>query len=266
MPSGIKDWLAGKNPADVKWRGLDRRRNEKPSGVRAKQVSGTTSNHDDSGRTLRQVSLPHAQDDTDAGTKEGKRRDQQRALDRRAAATPTIPDAPRGAGAGAGALSVRVPSEPLPSADDARAGESKQATEGLDDDDDEGLAEGKESADANSSATNHGEEHLANGIARPVAAGIPWLALDDPKYDGSGGSSHYSSMSGGEPVFDLVEVVAEPKNTISDGGVEEIISSWSFATGGFAPMADGDAWEMFEDEEADDDEEAHVVGKCRVFC
>ncbi|CAM9809933.1 unnamed protein product, partial [Ectocarpus fasciculatus] len=33
MPSGIKDWLAGKNPADVTWERWGRRRDKKPSSV-----------------------------------------------------------------------------------------------------------------------------------------------------------------------------------------------------------------------------------------
>ncbi|CAM9213606.1 unnamed protein product [Ectocarpus sp. 6 AP-2014] len=226
MSSGIKDWLAGKT------------------------------NHDVSGRTLRKARLPDAQDGKVVGTKETKRRDQQRALDRRAAATAPCPDARRGAGA---ASSVSVPSEPLPSADVTRAGESTQTTEDLDDDD--GVAEGKESAGADFRATNQGEDHIATGIARPVAAGNPWLALADLNYDSSGGSSDCSSMSGGEPTFDLFEVAAEPKNTISGGGVnDDGTSSWSFANSGLAPMADGDEREMFESEETDYDEEGHVDG------
>lgn len=257
MPSGIKDWLAGKNPADVRQRHLGRRRKKKRSGVRATQVSGAKTNHDVSGRTLRKASLPDAQDGKVAWTKERKTRGQQRALDRRAAATAPYPDARRGAGA---ASSVSVPSEPLPSADGTRAGERKQTTEDLEDDD--GVAEGKESADANSRATNQGEDHIAARKARSVAAGNPWLALADLNYDSSGGSADYSSMSGGEPALGSFQVVAEPKNTISGGGVNnDGTCSWSFANSGLAPMAGGDEWEMFESEETDDDEEGHVDGK-----
>lgn len=264
MPRGIKDWLAGKNPADVTWERRGRRRDKKPSGVRAKQVSGTMANHDDSGRTLRQASLPDARDGTDAGTKERKRRDRQRALDRRAAATAPFPDDPRGGGGAAAAAvtaasSVSVPSDPLPGIDGICAGESKQTTEGLEDDDD-GVAEGKGGTDTNSRATKQGQEPIAAGIARPVAAGNPWLALADIDYDSSGEGFDYYSMSGGESARDLLEVVAEPKSTISGGGVnEEHLPSWSFASSGLAPMADGEEWKM--DDETDDDEEDHVDGR-----
>ncbi|CAM9981979.1 unnamed protein product, partial [Ectocarpus sp. 13 AM-2016] len=236
MPSGIKDWLAGKNPAD--------------------EVSGAMTNHDDNDRTRRKARLPDAQDDKVAGTNERKRRSQQRALDRRAAATVPYPDARRGAGA---ASSISVPSEPLPSADGTRAGESKQTTEDLDDDD--RVAAGKETAYANSGATKQGEDHIATGMARSVAAGNPWLALANLNHDSSGESSDYSSMPGGEPAFDLFDVEAEPKNTTSGGGVNDDGTSWwSFANSGLAPMADGEGWEMFESEETDDDEEGHVDG------
>jgi len=159
MPRGVKDWLAGKNPALAKQR---HNRKDKSRGKFTKDEAGTGDGGGDGGQT-KQASGRQAGSSRKGGeakTKDQKRGDQQRALDRRAAAA---------AGAAAAAddddattSAARVSPQTSPSGAETKLVDGKYEAK-------VGAADGK--------AGPTGQARHAGG-AKPVAAGEAWLRLD----------------------------------------------------------------------------------------
>ena len=227
MPSGVKDWLAGKTTALAKKRhnSKDKRKAnaDNSEGGRCLTTGNRTSDRK-MGLSLK---------DGEAKTKDQKRRDQQLALDRRAAA-----------GAAADATITAMSSEPLP------PGVAEKKKEDLT----QCFEAGSEFADDKAGAADQARRA---GGAQPVAAGEAWLELMDP---------HHSNRGLG---FDSIELAAEPKSVVlqagdGGGGAHQQAPSWSFANSGVAAMADGEEWELLEDELGDDEKDARLDGEWMV--
>lgn len=244
MPSGVKDWLAGKNPAHAQRR-RPRKVKSNTTVVRGDNL-GRSNNRasyqrggraqEDNRRTI-EASSPSAQE-VDNGIRAQKRLDQQRALDRLVAVASVAPGAPS-----------TPPLQPSGVEDDCR-------TEGRGTKEDRDL-DGADAIEAKPEAATGQKNGQIGEEVGLTAAGTAWLDVADLHHDGGAGAGDAPDST--LPLdLGLFRGMAEPKAVGHDGGSPSG-HTWSLANSGKAAIADGEEWDITYDEADDEVEEKEDV-------
>ncbi|CAM9107878.1 unnamed protein product, partial [Hapterophycus canaliculatus] len=190
MPQGVRDWLAGKNPAQAR-----RQRSRKGN------------------RNIKRIGV-------DASAR--KRREQQRALDRR------LPSA------SAPGASSATPLQ-LPDVEDSRDADKKRAENSRD----------QEDVDA----TGQDKGRSSAGESRLPDAGTAWLDVTDLHHDGPGSTP--------TPDLGLLGRMSDNMGALAGGGGggPALGQTWSLASSGKAAMANGEEWGFTDDGSSDGEKE-----------
>ncbi|CAM9306733.1 unnamed protein product [Pylaiella littoralis] len=271
VPRGLKDWLAGKNPAHVV-RLRCKTKNDRSKANRnargGQSAGGNKGNADHEGKggggraRIETASHPSALHDRTETTKDLKRLEQQRALDRRH----TTAAGATAAGAAAGTTKSAASVLPGPTQSPGVGGFHGRGGGNV-----TMLAEDQTHDDAHAEARpkeagRDGEDQSGSsaGGAWSATAGRAWLKAIDivGTRDGNDNSESRDKLP-----FHFLEGAAEPKNGTfggdggdgeDNGGAREQTPSWSFANSGVAAMADEAEWEVVDEEAEQHEEDVQV--------